>query len=105
MSTENQLINKTEAPVFSDLTSKSPQMMSELMAAFVKHPAFTDRAKIRMQMKALLDIVSHDTTYPPVPKIEKKGSQWDEGDQPALPEPTRMNEEMLGVPPGDGMQI
>lgn len=80
-------------PVISGLLEKMPESMAELMKGFVENRDFNHRAKIRLQMKALLDIVSVDTTYPP---IDKSLTDYQREDEEAKRDPVRQNSDLLG---------
>lgn len=45
----------------------APDTMAELMRAFIANKDLNVRVKIRLRMKALLDLVAVDTAYPKVP--------------------------------------
>jgi hypothetical protein len=49
------------------LVEGAPDTMAELMRAFIQTKDLNARVKIRLRMKALLDIVAVDTVYPKVP--------------------------------------
>lgn len=47
-----------------------PALMAELMKEFIEKKDLTTRSQIRLRMKALLDLVHVDTTYPPNPAMK-----------------------------------
>lgn len=47
-----------------------PGLMKALTEQFIAKTELSERAKIRLRMKALLDFVSVDTTYPKVPNLD-----------------------------------
>lgn len=59
----------TAGPMMTDLSKKVPDIMGELMKDFVERRDLNSRAQIRLRMKALLDLFSADTGYPPIPSI------------------------------------
>lgn len=56
-------------PEMQALAEKAPKVMGELMEQFISRKTLTQRATIRLRMKALLDLFSADTGYPPIPSI------------------------------------
>lgn len=58
----------------------APDVMADLMKQFIANTELNARARIRLRMKALLDLVSVDTSYPPVPALNQQQRQEDEGD-------------------------
>jgi len=56
------------APV-DKIRSDMPEVMRCLTEQFAAKNEMNERAKIRRQMKALLDFLSADTTYPVLPKV------------------------------------
>lgn len=50
--------------------ASAPAMMAELMKEFIEKKDLNDRVKIRLRMKALLDLVAVDTKYPRNPAID-----------------------------------
>lgn len=56
-------------PEMKALAEKAPKLMGELMEQFITRKTLTQRATIRLRMKALLDLFSADTGYPPIPSI------------------------------------
>lgn len=75
-------------PLVQKIVDTSPATMQELMNRFVKNRSYTDRCTIRMEMKALLDLVGVDSVYPSIPKADNPHA--------VLPNPARQNEEILG---------
>ena len=68
----------------------APKIMSELTRLFVACTSLTDRAKIRMRMKAILDFISVDTDYPPVPALDGvRRPEIPALYEPQLPQPYR----------------
>lgn len=59
---------KTKAAIDS-----APEMMAELMREFIDHKELNARVKIRLRMKALLDLVAVDTQYPKSPALDTGG--------------------------------
>lgn len=57
----------------------APDTMAELMRAFIDSKDLNTRVKIRLRMKALLDLVAVDTVYPKVPARD-----LDHGDRPLM---------------------
>jgi hypothetical protein len=47
----------------------APQLMAELMQAYIKQRSLNDRVKLRRRMKALLDLFRVDTEYPEIPAL------------------------------------
>jgi hypothetical protein len=93
--TEGPVI-KVETPTITNLLEKAPEMMSELTHSFQKNKDFNQRAKIRLQMKAVLDMLSVDTTYPSVKKespqvCDQADIPWDRRDR----DPVLQNENIL----------
>jgi hypothetical protein len=70
-------IIKVETPIINGLLEKAPEMMAELTRSFQYNKDLNQRAKIRLQMKAVLDMLSVDTTYPSVAKKEKTADGGD----------------------------
>lgn len=58
----------------------TPDVMADLMKQFIANTDLNTRARIRLRMKALLDLVSVDTSYPPVPALNPRQREEDEGD-------------------------
>lgn len=48
------------------MLARTPDAMRELMQQFIENKDLNARAAIRLRMKALLDMVSVDTAYPPL---------------------------------------
>jgi hypothetical protein len=65
--------------------------MSGLMERYIAQKNLNDRAKIRLMMKALLDLIAVDTEYPPIAK--KRNEDFDLGEER---DPVRQNENILG---------
>jgi hypothetical protein len=59
----------TAGPMMTDLSKRVPDIMGELMKDFVERRDLNSRAQIRLRMKALLDLFSADTGYPPIPAL------------------------------------
>lgn len=78
----------------------SPAMMAELTQQFVSKKGLSDRAKIRLQMKAVLDMISVDTEYPSAEKKEAKEDysprRYDGGGRLVDAPDSRQNENILG---------
>jgi len=56
-------------PEMAKFAERAPAVMAELMQQFIEKKSLVERAKIRLQVKALQDFFSADTKYPPVPAI------------------------------------
>lgn len=73
-----------------------PGLMKALTEEFIAKTELSERAKIRLRMKALLDFVSVDTTYPKIPNLDGRPA-------PAAPAPAIGHaltpEVALGAPP------
>lgn len=50
--------------VIKDGLDRTPEMMAALMKIFIQKKDVDSRVQIKMQMKALLDLASVDTTFP-----------------------------------------
>lgn len=50
--------------VIKDGLDRTPEMMAALMKLFIQKKDVDSRVQIKMQMKALLDLASVDTTFP-----------------------------------------
>ena len=61
-----------------DWIASAPAVMADLMKQFIANTDLNTRARIRLRMKALLDLVSVDTSYPPVPALNQHQRQEDE---------------------------
>ncbi len=61
---------KLAAPV-DNMKNNMPDVMAELTKQFIEKPDANGRAKIRKKMKAILDFLSADTSYPELPKEER----------------------------------
>jgi len=77
-----------------------PEYMAELTQQFESKKALAERAKIRLKMKAVLDILSVDTEYPSIEKKETKEAdvsprRYDGGRLVDAPD-SRLNETILG---------
>lgn len=80
----------------------APDTMAELMRAFIGSKDLNTRVKIRLRMKALLDLVAVDTVYPKVPARDmdhgggfgRVGRPMIGDYAPALPAPGDMRAEM-----------
>ncbi len=77
----------------------APDVMADLMKQFIANTELNARARIRLRMKALLDLVSVDTSYPPVPALNPHQRQEDEGDV-ARPRRRRRVPQLAFNPPG-----
>lgn len=93
---------RSTSPTVAEYVGKSPQMMSELTQNFISKRGVNDRAKIRQQMKSILDMISVDTeiAQPPKEEAEKKADsyaprRYDGGRMVDTPD-SRMNENILG---------
>lgn len=75
-------------PANDALIKSAPTAMAELMREFIDKKEFTSRAKTRLKMKSLLDLVSSDTTYPGIPEV--KPQQQFGGGQLAYNQPVMM---------------
>lgn len=56
-------------PEMDLMASAAPALMAELMREFIQKKDLNARAQMRLRMKALLDLFSVDTSYPPVPAL------------------------------------
>lgn len=56
-------------PEMTAMAGKAPLIMGELMQQFIERKSLVSRATIRLRMKALLDLFSADTGYPPIPAL------------------------------------
>ena len=65
----------TAGPMMTDLSKRVPDIMGELMKDFVERRDLNSRAQIRLRMKALLDLFSADTGYPPIPALSPSSRQ------------------------------
>jgi len=80
----------------------APQMMSELTQSFISKKGLHDRAKFRLQMKAILDMISIDTEYPSTEKPSEKAKEdysprrHDGGGRLVDAPDSRQNETILG---------
>ncbi len=57
----------------ADLQGRAPQLMCELTALFIDAKDLNARVKIRARMKAVLDFISVDTSYPPIDPKQTQG--------------------------------
>jgi hypothetical protein len=62
------------------MNEDAPQLMAELTEEFIKKPDLESRIKTRLRIKALLDMLAVDTTYPKVPDEAK--SKDGDGERP-----------------------
>ncbi len=62
-------------PFTHQFEANAPALMGELTSEFVKDKSFTGRNKVRRRIKAVLDMLSVDTTYPAqaLPEAERGG--------------------------------
>lgn len=65
----------------------APAMMAELMKEFIEKKDLNDRVKIRLRMKALLDLVAVDTKYPRNPAIDGAAGRPRNGGFAVAPQP------------------
>ena len=72
-------------PLVAGLRDQAPQIMAELMRSFIEARDLNSRARVRMQMKAMLDLFSTDTDYPPVPALNEEQRMAREGIGAMLP--------------------
>lgn len=75
----------------------APDVMAELMRAFIEQKDLNARVKIRLRMKALLDLVAVDTLYPKNPALDggARGHVPRHGGgfmEPAFPQPPPMGD-------------
>ena len=56
-------------PEWAAFAEHAPALMAELMKEFIDKKSLNDRAMIRLKTKALQDLFSADTGYPPIPAI------------------------------------
>ncbi len=54
----------------SQCLNNAPGMMAELMTEFIGDRNLNARVKVRLRMKALLDLVAVDTVYPKAPGMD-----------------------------------
>lgn len=78
----------------------SPDMMFELTQQFIAKKSLNDRAKLRLQMKAILDFISVNTEYPgaekkETPKDDYAPRRYEGGRLVDAPD-HRQNENILG---------
>lgn len=59
---------------------EAPKVMADLTRMFIACTDLTERAKIRLRLKAILDLISVDTDYPPVPALNAQGGEGGLGD-------------------------
>lgn len=64
--------NAEGVSLVAELQASAPGIMAELMRGFIAARDLNSRARVRMQMKALLDLFSVDTEYPPVPPLNEE---------------------------------
>ncbi|MCI0547387.1 MAG: hypothetical protein L0027_08885 [Candidatus Rokubacteria bacterium] len=89
-------------PEMEALRGRAPAIMAELMDRFIAARELNGRARVRMQMKAMLDLFSVDTEYPPVPALnEEQALAQRMGD--ALGIPRRGARYVAGQPPQIGV--
>jgi hypothetical protein len=62
-------------PEMQALAGKAPLVMGELMQQFIERKSLVSRATVRLRMKALLDLFSADTGYPPIPALSGQPAQ------------------------------
>ena len=74
-------------PLVEALREQAPDIMAELMRSFIRAKDLNSRARVRMQMKAMLDLFSTDTEWPPVPALNdaQRMAQGDFGEVMGLP--------------------
>ena len=56
--------SQSTGPKIKEMIASAPDIISELMCEFIEKKDLNARVKIRMRMKALLDIIAVDTIYP-----------------------------------------
>jgi len=65
-------------PLASDITRQAPDLMKELTQQFIDRKDLNSRVRLRLRFKAVLDLISVDTEYPPVPALnpmQERGPQ------------------------------
>ena len=80
--------NAEGVSLVAELQASAPGIMAELMRGFIAARDLNSRARVRMQMKALLDLFSVDTEYPPVPPLNEEQTlmrDLQRGQFPGLP--------------------
>ena len=75
-----------------EILSNAPALMAELTEEFMTIKDFNNRAKIRLQMKAILDLLSVNTDYPP---IKGNMDSWAREKEEAKRNPVIQNESIL----------
>lgn len=87
----------------TQFVKNAPQMMAELTQQFIDRKAIGDRSKFRLQMKAVLDMISVDTEYPTPEKKDGAAKEdysprrYDNGGGRLVDAPdSRQNENILG---------
>ena len=84
----------------SQCLNNAPGMMAELMTEFIGDRNLNARVKVRLRMKALLDLVAVDTVYPKAPGMDLGGRRDRAGQfHAAAPQPAVPMD--LGVAMGD----
>jgi hypothetical protein len=77
----------------------APEIMAELISEFIKNKDLKSRIQVRLRIKALLDLLSVDTTYPALPP-DAKPSRHGGPIQPAINAPRMLTRRDLEEGPG-----
>lgn len=85
--------------LLSSVVGNIPDVMAELTKSYIANTDYNARAKIKMRMKAFLDMLSVDSTYPNSPGMSAGPQIPDEDFNPMLRGPTQVAR-MPGLPGG-----
>lgn len=85
-------------PLARAAIDQAPDIMRELTEQFIARKDLNSRVRLRLRMKAVLDLISVDTEYPAVPALNPRQEPAGDGQGQGGPGAFALRHEMAAVP-------